>query len=80
MKIITLKECKDLFPVGSFGSYRMAIHEDDYADDLVLLIEEDCTIENLDLDDVSSTFPLVQKKPIHQHYFVFRKLYCQQYL
>lgn len=61
MKIITLKECKDLFPVGSFGSYRMAIHEDDYADDLVLLIEEDCTIENLDLDDVSSTFPLVQK-------------------
>ena len=60
MKIITLKECKDLFPVGSFGSYRMAIHEEDYADDLVLLIEEDCTIENINLDEVYKTFSVVE--------------------
>ena len=61
MEIVKLKDIKDLFPVGSFGSYRMTFHQEQYEDDLVLLIEEDCTIENLDLDDVPATFSIVEK-------------------
>ena len=59
MKIVELKDIKDLFPIGSFGSYRMSIQPERYKNDLVLLIEEDCTIENLNLDDVSKTFSIV---------------------
>lgn len=61
MKLIPLKEIKDLFPLETLVSYRLAMYAIDFENELALLIEEDCEVEYLDLDELSTTFPIVEK-------------------
>ena len=61
MKIIPLKEIKDLFPLETLVRYRMELHYPYFEYESALLIEEDCEIENLNLDLVSDAFSIVEK-------------------